>query len=93
MNKNSTFSVEVARKHKRLKYWSEKFAALKQQSDFSSKLDIYRLLISKLVKAEDEKGREEALSRLDELERELASSFERLRLFTSRDTLDRIASR
>lgn len=79
----------VARRQKRLKYWHTHFAATldhlhpERIPDVREKLNTFGLLLSKLVKAENESQLDESEDRLKGLERELTSLFESARLMTA----------
>ena len=80
----------VARRQKRLKYWQSHFSSSVGHShperihDVREKLNTFALLLSKLVKAENESQFNESEDRLKCLERELTSLFESARLMTGK---------
>ena len=87
MTKPAHLALIVARRQKRLKYWQAQFAAKKLDAEHArlikEKLNTSTLLLSKLIKAEDEQQIAESEERLQANERELTALFEARRLMTS----------
>lgn len=79
-------ALSVARRQKRLLYWQEQLTgsdlAPNKMKDIGERLNTFALLLSKMATAGVEQD-SETESRLQSLERELASLFESRRLMTS----------
>ncbi|MFN8391433.1 MAG: hypothetical protein U0136_14185 [Bdellovibrionota bacterium] len=87
MGHSDNLALYVARRQKRLKYWCDRFEQQGQSSDraaeIKERLNTYRLLLSKLVKASTEQEVQDVEGRVQCLERELTTLFEARRLMTS----------
>lgn len=83
----TSLALLVARRQKRAKYWEERFSNGGKDEDalvdIEERLQTYRLLISKLVRATSEAEIHEAETRLAAMDAQLASLFEARRLMTS----------
>lgn len=80
--------MELASRQKRLLYWLTQFNNSNGKENGLSlvkeKLETYRLLLARLLKAKAQPDIDETLLRIQTLERELENHFENLRLKTSK---------